>query len=147
VWLMAVARRCSSVVWIVAVGVLGAVGGCGGSGVPTEFSDRVALPRCGAVDSRDGVDGEEQAAIDCLTGAQASARSGELVLRLNSTEGELLVRYVRVLDDGSGEVFYDNRRDSRGSDDWTLQGGCRTVAPAPIELVAIRDCATSTSLG
>jgi hypothetical protein len=146
---MAVARRCSSVVWVVAVGVLGAVGavgGCGGSGKPTEFSDRVALPSCGVVDARDGVDSEEQTAIDCLTGAQASARSGELVLRLNSTEGELLVRYLRVVDDGSGEAFYDNHRDARGPDDWTFQGGCRTVAPSPIELVAIRDCETSTTL-
>jgi len=118
-----------------------------GTGEPTEFSDRVALPSCGAVDARDGVDGDEQAAIDCLTEAQASARSGELVLRLNGTEGELLVRYMRVLDDGSGEAFYDNRRDPRTSDKWALQAGCRSVAPAPIELVAVRDCETSTPLG
>jgi hypothetical protein len=135
--------------WSAAIIVLGAitVAGCGGTKTPAAFTDRAPLPNCGTVDSRDGLDDAERAAIACLTDAHAASESGELVVKLNGTEGELLVRYVRALNGGSAEVFSDNRHDSRASTDWSYQNSCQVIRSSPFEVITATECGDSASLG
>jgi hypothetical protein len=147
---MAVSLRRPAFRWVVLIVLIGAgvgVAGCSESTEPSEFSGRAPLSLCGTVDSRDGVDADEQTAITCLLDAHARGETGELIVRENTTEGEAVVRYVRALTGGSGEVFYDARRDSYASTDWTYQGDCREIRSAPIELLAIRDCSGVVEIG
>lgn len=54
----------------------------------------------------------------CLLTAFETGGSGELISTTTSVEGDPITRIIRVLDDGTVEMFVDATRDAYGSGEW-----------------------------
>ena len=84
---------------------------------PDWVANRNPLDLCGEEDvGRDG--GFDVEARRCLLDAYRAGRGAELISTMTSVEGDEIVRYVRVHENGTVEIFVDATRDRYGSGEW-----------------------------
>jgi hypothetical protein len=129
---------------VAAVWAAGLIAGCGIPGVPEWVANRQPLESCGE-ETPEGLNAEARA---CLLDAYEAGSGAELISTQNSLEGDPIVRYIRVHENGVVEIFHDATRDSFGSGEWErlLCAGLIPVAEArdrddvhPAEMVFIED--------
>ena len=113
--------------------MLAAIGtGCGILPPPTPdwVTGRTELPSCGAEEvTADRL--PNRAARECVLDAWRESRAAELITERPTVEGDPVTTIVRVLPDGSVELFVDATHDRFGSGEWerlTCQG-LRPVRP------------------
>jgi hypothetical protein len=84
---------------------------------PAAFTERAALPSCGAY--RFVRQDLPAAQRDCMNNARASGRGGELKIVESTTEGDPITTYYRVFSrDQRVEVFVDFSADQFGNGRW-----------------------------
>lgn len=81
------------------------------------MANREPLESCGSEEAGLG-EGIDPAARACLLEAFESGGSAELTSTMTSVEGDPTTRIIRVLEDGTVEVFIDATRDNYGSGEW-----------------------------
>jgi hypothetical protein len=87
--------------------------------IPAQVADRDPLPSCGTEITPPGGPGPaETTARKCLLEALQSGESAELQRDYKTEKGEPVSELIRVLPDGSVEVFVDATHDSYGSGAW-----------------------------
>jgi len=99
--------------------------------VHQRWVDRSRLDSCGDVVLEPGValrraGGSE---LSCLRKAFRSGSGAELAVHQFTTEGDPVISYVRVVPDGSVEVYVDSTRDAFGSGRWSYST-CAGLASA-----------------
>lgn len=85
--------------------------------VPDWVANREPLESCGHEEAGLG-EGIDPAARACLLEAFESGGSAELTSTMTSVEGDPTTRIIRVLEDGTIEVFVDATLDNYGSGEW-----------------------------
>ncbi|WP_315095659.1 hypothetical protein [uncultured Cellulomonas sp.] len=112
--------------WVRAAAACGAVLGLAGCSAPATqeapatFTQRAALPSCGAVELGQG-ESVDASAWDCLDAA-ALHDGAELVVTGPTTEGDPITTYYRVGPDIDGlELFRDATADRFGAEGWSHQ--------------------------
>ena len=105
-----------------AAGILAAatlVVGCGllAGPVPEWVANRQPLESCGEEDL-DRDEPYDEIARRCLFDAYQAGRGAELITSALSIEGDPIVRYIRVHENGVVEIFHDATRDRFGSGEW-----------------------------
>lgn len=107
--------------------------------IPAAVADREPLSSCGTeATPPDGPGSEEAAARKCLLEAFRDGRSAELRRDYKTDEGDVVAELVRVLADGSVEIFVDATRDPNGTGAWTrrmCEGIAAIDGPLIFELV------------
>jgi hypothetical protein len=104
---------------LAAIAVL--VAGCGLIGgrrpMPEYVGKREVLPVCGSEQSQHG-EALNVGARQCLLKAFSEGRAAEFITTQMSVEGDPVTRIIRVLADGSVQIFADATRDRFGSGKW-----------------------------
>lgn len=122
-------------------------GGEPAASVPALVADRDPLPSCGdEITPPTGPGPEEVAARQCLLEAFQSGGGGELRRDFKTPQGNPVTEILRVLPDGSVEVFVDATRDVEGSGRWerrVCDGVAAVEGAAVFELTA---CGTAATL-
>ena len=85
--------------------------------VPEWVANRQPLESCGTEDFGHG-EGADVTARTCLLEAFEDGHGAELITSQTSIEGDPIVRYIRVHENGVVEVFQDATRDRFGSGEW-----------------------------
>jgi hypothetical protein len=95
------------------------VTGCGllPSAPPDWVVNRQPLESCGTEDFGHG-EGADVTGRTCLLEAFGEGRGAELITSQTSVEGDPIVRYIRVHENGVVEIFHDATRDRFGSGEW-----------------------------
>lgn len=93
--------------------------------VQKEWKNRMALPSCGTVtvqpnSSLEQGGGEELA---CFTAAFESGEPAELRVEQFTQEGDPVINYYRVTDEGRTEVYVDSTKDPNSDEKWSF-GEC-----------------------
>lgn len=106
---------------VVAAIVAGMLAGCGflhlPAPVPVRVADRPGLPACGTENSQHG-ETLNVMARQCLLDAFVANRAAEFTMTQLTVEGDPVTRIIRVLADGSVQIFADATQDSFGSGTW-----------------------------
>jgi hypothetical protein len=84
---------------------------------PDWVTNRLPLESCGTEDYGHG-EGADVEARTCLLEAFEDGRGAELITTQTSVEGAPIVRYIRVHDNGTVEIFHDATCDDFGSGTW-----------------------------
>lgn len=84
---------------------------------PEWITNRLPLTSCGVEEV--GVDGDFNVdARGCLLDAYEAGTGAELISTQTSVEGDPIIRYLRVHENGVIELFVDATRDRYGSGQW-----------------------------
>ncbi|HEY6607588.1 MAG TPA: hypothetical protein VI277_00175 [Candidatus Limnocylindria bacterium] len=84
---------------------------------PEWVTNRLPLESCGIEDYGHG-EGVNVEGRTCLLEAFEEGRGAELITTQSSVEGDPIVRYIRVHENATVEIFYDATRDRFGSGAW-----------------------------
>jgi 4-amino-4-deoxy-L-arabinose transferase-like glycosyltransferase len=113
--------------------------------IPAQVADRDPLPSCGTeITPPDGPGPAEAAARQCLLAALQSGEGAELQRDYKTEEGQPVSEFIRVLSDGSVEVFVDATLDSYGSGAWERRVCDGLAAAAGSIVFELRGCGEPT---
>lgn len=100
-----------------AVVVLAAGCGIPSFNAPDWITNRQPLPSCGE-EIVVGGDGTNEAARRCMLTAFVEGTGAEMISTVTTVEGDPVVRYIRVHENGTVELFIDASRDQHSASNW-----------------------------